>query len=196
MKILKTSMFEVPLYHIKIDNWKEKKKLLLELFSAIEHNVTKVQYEHEGGSVSTDFYKTDRHYQSKEYDKIPNILTDEIKLFIRENNLKYNKNHTSWRMKSCPWFEKGKLEDYHSVHNHGACGYSAVCFINYDPNVHKPTKFQSPFLDFNMGDIIHYLPPNIEEGSMIIFPSAIAHSTIPSHVNVNRLILSFNLEVK
>jgi len=195
MKIIQTPMFEVPLYHIKIDNWKEKKKLLLTLFSTIEHNVSKVEY-YGGGSVYTDFGQTTNPSEIKLYNNsILNILKNEIELFIYENNLKYNKNHTAYQFTNC-WFEKGNLENYHPVHNHGAYGYSAVCFINYDPKVHKPTKFQSPFLDFDTGNIINYFPPNIEEGSMIIFPAAIAHSTVPSHVNVNRLILSFNLDVK
>ena len=192
MQITQTSMFDVPLYHIKIDNWEAKKKLLLELFSAVEHNITKVKY-YDGGSINTDYGQTSDHELYN--NKLSNILKNEIGLFIHENNLKYNKNHTAWRFGTC-WFEKGNLEDYHPVHNHGAYGYSVTCFINYDPKVHKPTKFQSPFLDFDTGDIIHYFPPNIEEGSMIIFPSAIAHSTIPSHVDADRLILSFNLNVK
>ena len=50
-------MFDVPLYHIKIDNWEAKKKLLLELFSAVEHNITKMKY-YDGGSINTDYGQT------------------------------------------------------------------------------------------------------------------------------------------
>ena len=49
---------------------------------------------------------------------------------------------------------------------------------------------------FVSGEIIHTFPSNIEEGSLIFFPSAIAHSTIPGQTDKDRLVLSFNLNVK
>ena len=176
-------MFYVPLCHIKICNWEDKKQLLLELFSKNENNMYQLD-------TKTDFiYQKNNNKEGLYNNEVLKILNDEIMGFKTANNFNEVKIYSSW-------FEKSNLSDYHGVHNHGAIGYSAVCFIKYDSKVHTPTKFHSPFGDFLYGDMMHYLPPNIEEGSLIFFPSAIAHSTLPGKVDKDRLVLSFNLDVK
>ena len=183
-------MFYVPLCHIKISNWKEKKQLLLELYSKIEKNLTYLDSKGEKGTIKNDFgYQQLYNKHEMHTSTITKILENEIIQFITTYNLNEVEIYGSW-------FEKGNIGDYHSVHNHGALGYSSVCFINYDSKVHTPTKFQSPFLNFVSGEIIHTFPSNIEEGSLIFFPSAIAHSTIPGQTDKDRLVLSFNLDVK
>ena len=182
-------MFYVPLCHIKIDNWKEKKQLLLELYSKIEKNVTYLEYNGQS-TVKNDFgYQNSNNIEQMYTSTVVKILEDEIIQFKDA----YNFNEIGILG---AWFERGNMGDYHPVHNHGALGYSSVCFINYDSKVHTPTKFQSPFLNFVDGEIIHHIPPNIKEGSLIFFPSAIAHSTIPGQTDKDRLVLSFNLDVK
>ena len=186
-------MFYVPLCHIKINNWKEKKQLLLELYSKIEKNVTYLESDvnkPEQGTVKNDYgYQKLNNKHQMYASTITKILEDEIIQF--KNAYSFNEVGIIGS-----WFERGNVGDYHPVHNHGSLGYSSVCFINYDSKVHTPTKFQSPFLNFITGELIHHLPPNIEEGSLIFFPSAIAHSTIPGQTDKDRLVLSFNLDVK
>ena len=55
----------------------------------------------------------------------------------------------------------------HSIHNHGQLGYSAACYVTYNPNEHTPTQFVSPFNNPITGDIIQYQPMNVEEGDLI-----------------------------
>ena len=186
-------MFYVPLCHIKINNWKEKKKLLLELYSKIEKNVNYLECDFNKpgqGTVKNDYaYQNLNNKQQMYSSTVKKILEDEIIQF--KNAYNFNEIEILGS-----WFEKGNMGDYHPVHNHGSLGYSSVCFINYDSKVHTPTKFQSPFLNFINGELIHHLPSNIEEGSLIFFPAAIAHFTIPGKTDKDRLVLSFNLDVK
>ena len=35
------------------------------------------------------------------------------------------------------WFERSAKNQRHSTHNHGACGYSAVLYVDFDPEVHE-----------------------------------------------------------
>ena len=73
---------------------------------------------------------------------------------------------------------------------------SSVCYVDYDPEVHKPTHFYAPYLNFINGSVIDHIPEGIEEGSIIFFPSAIGHCTVPHHSDKTRTILSFNLKVE
>ena len=72
-------------------------------------------------------------------------------------------------------------------------GFSSVCFVEYDENVHTPTKFISPYSNFVNGSCLDHSPKNVIEGSLIFFPSAILHYTHPNNNNNTRTILSFNL---
>ena len=63
----------------------------------------------------------------------------------------------------------------HSVYNHGQLGYSAACYVTYNPEKHTPTQFIAPFCHPINGDILQYEPPDIEEGDLIFFPSYLLH---------------------
>jgi hypothetical protein len=170
-------MFKIPLLHLQVRNWNVKKKNLLEIVNG--SNLI----------VEQDNIKTDYHNQVGEYnDKISEILKEEIEIFC--NYFKFN----HCKMLGS-WFEIAELGNDHVIHNHGPIGYSSVCYVDYNKDVHTPTQFISPFHNFLDGSVLHY-EPKIEEGSIIFFPSAIMHYTKPNNSKIKRTILSFNLNVK
>ena len=81
----------------------------------------------------------------------------------------------------------------HSVHNHGFGGFSSVLFIKFDPEHHKPTTFVAPFLNNIDGNVLEYIPTDVEEGTLIVFPTSLQHYVPPNTSDIDRLILSMNI---
>ena len=174
-------MFQIPLAHLKIKDLQDKKTKILDLYKA-EKTVHKEEH------IITDF-----HYNTKKgYDyssEVYTILKEEIDSFTSKMGL------VNYFVRNS-WMEISKDDMDHKVHNHGALGFSSVCFVEYNEKIHKPTHFISPFGDYETGSLIYFIPPNIGEGSLIFFPSSINHFTVPSRSDKERIILSFNLNKK
>lgn len=174
------NMFSIPIFHLKVENWKEKKKQLVDTWNLIREDC----YREKNLLISYG----SKNCSEKLDDVIHKILNQEIKNFL--SNLDYH----SYKFLN-GWFQCASKCGFHGVHNHGQLGYSSVCFVNYDENEHTPTTFISPFTDFIMGDTMLYQPDSITEGSIIFFPSSIAHFTEPNCSDKERLIVSFNLAI-
>jgi len=178
-------MFSNHLLHLRVKNWKEKKKALLEIYESrkSQKEVFKVLNKRETPhDVETDYhhnFDTGENYD----EEITNILRDELEILSDTFDCSVEVCTT--------WFEKASMGKQHSTHNHGVSGFSAVCFIEFDPKHHTPTVFLNPNLCDEMN--LNFLPMEIYEGSLIFFPSYVLHYTEPNLSNVPRLILSFNI---
>lgn len=176
-------MFKIPLLHLSIKNWEQKKLELLNMMNEVEMSIN------EGEHIKTDYYtKQNTKFTLKHNQRVTEILKEEIQGFCNYFNFCYYKVSMSW-------FQTASKGNYHGIHNHGAVGYSSVCFIDYDPKEHTPTQFVSPFHNFITGDFLEY-GPEVKEGSIIFFPSVIMHYTEPNQSDKQRTILSFNIDVK
>lgn len=170
-------MFYVPIYHYAVRDWENKKTSLMELYNRIDRNLERK----DDDSVITNYHKDSLSM----IESISEIFTDEINLFC-------GKVQSRFKL-ACAWFELTDKHAYHSMHNHGCTGYSSVCYIKYNSDEHKPTHFMSPFPNFLTGLQLTYTP-EVDEGSIIFFPSYISHFTEPNLSDENRLIVSFNLQ--
>ncbi len=165
---MKTIAFSVPIFKYKVKNWEIKKKKLLDLFNNLHHKVV--------GNVITS-----------PIDIKTNILLEEIKVFENEIQLNFYSTEV--------WFQKYEHNMNHAVHTHGPMGFSSVCFIEYDKNLHKPTTFISPFANYITGELERY-EPDVEEGDVIFFPSNLLHYAPVNLSDKIRTIMSFNLFLK
>jgi len=168
-------MFAVPIFHLYAEDWDRKKKLLQDLSSHQEFK------KEEGEYVPSDF-----RTKKVEWTKIELVIRDELEKFKKEVRLP-NMNVDAY------WFEKGGKGDQHLIHNHGATGFSAVMYIDYDPEEHTPTQFVSPFNNI-IGWVDVYSPRDIRSGSVIFFPSYVHHYTLPAESEKERLVLSWNMK--
>jgi len=178
--------FSVPIFHYKIFNWKSKKENLLRIYNSRINQKEKFKVsegKEDSLDVQTDFHfnydNSDDHYS----DQIEKILKDELDAFSEDSQLDIE-------VHNC-WFEKAEKYKFHTCHNHGTTGYSAVCFVEFDPKYHNPTVFINPITADN--DTSNFMPPKIREGSLIFFPSFLYHYTSPNLSDIDRVILSFNL---
>jgi hypothetical protein len=179
MTLYLDAMFSLPLAVIPIENWQEKRNRFLEILRS--KNVEK----REGENIRTN-------YSGENFSDIMNvqeILKDEILQIEQESNV-------GSMYVGGSWVEIAEQGMHHVVHNHGAVGLSAVCYLKYNPECHTPVTFISPFNNFFTGDLIHCVPENIKEGILLIFPSYIQHFTLPNESRESRVALSFNLRLK
>ena len=91
------------------------------------------------------------------------------------------------------WIEVANKNMDHLVHNHGGLGLSAIVYLDYNPKYHSPTGFVSPINFFDTGMSSLYFPDNIDDGSLVVFPSAINHFSKRNDSDIPRTILSFNM---
>ena len=168
-------MLTIPFYHYKVSNWNEKKEQLLDFVSNLSFKYF---------DQIADLYTT----YGDQTSSIPlKILEDDILKFTTE--VKY-----SGEINAEIWFQKYYENQFHSPHNHGAIGYSSVLYINFDKRIHDGTRFLAPFNDPD-GNHVEFAP-DVDEGSLIFFPSYLYHFTIPNKSDSIRIIMSMNIRKK
>ena len=176
------SMFSLPIYTVEVADWIEKKQKIKKIIDNLYLGVPSNDPNH----CLTDFFlnKEPQPYWSE----ILEILDKEI---TRSERGLFNKREM---MIEGFWVEKSTKSKSHPIHNHGALGYSAVLYVDFDPEHHSPTRFVSPFNDWETGAPVYYLP-KVREGVMIYFPSYILHEAPPNLSDKTRTIISFNFKV-
>lgn len=164
---MKTIAFFIPIFKYKVKNWNIKKEQLLDLF-----------YSHQPKIVDNVI--------TSPFNIKTSILSEEIELFEKEIGVNLLSTEC--------WFQKYDRNMDHVVHNHGPMGFSSVCFIEYNKNIHKPTTFISPFSDCVTGLFEKY-EPDVQEGDIIFFPSNLLHYAPTNLSDQTRIIISFNLRI-
>jgi len=164
------NLFSLTLLSIKVDNWEEKKKNILDRSNDFEWvESINTNYDPYGGDLRD----------------VQNIFANEIKQIEEtvEKELKV----------SGSWVEKAEKGMYHRLHNHGQVGLSAICYMEFDNTEHKPVVFVSPWKDVFNGNIVLAESSEIKEGTILVFPSFLEHFTDPNQSDKVRTSLSFNL---
>ena len=174
------NIFAIPFLHIKIQEWDKKKKKLLELCDKENFTFEKV------GTVKNSFSMNETKSLGLS-ESIENLLMPEIDAFKDVFKIKQSKIIQSW-------FQIEERFMYHPIHNHGYGHFSSVCYIEFDKDKHLPTTFIAPAPDVLSGDISNFVPEDITEGSIVFFPSGLPHYSPGNKTEINRKILSFNIE--
>jgi len=167
-----TNLFSISLLSIPVNDWEEKKKKIL-----LNSNDTKLY-----GEVNTNY-----NYEGKDLINISSILKEEIDIISKEINKKI--------VVSGSWIEKAEKGMYHTVHNHGQIGLSAICYVEFNSDEHEPAIFIAPFNDAFNGQLIEASSKQMKEGLILLFPSFLLHYTNPNKSDKIRTTLSFNLEI-
>ena len=163
-------IFEVPLVHYSIRDWKNRKQPLVDKLPNGEY---------------TDFMSYKRDLE------VPPYL-DELSECVSEEVADFQQSYPCPVVISNAWCERARKYDYHPVHQHGAVGFSAVLYVEFDSSVHEATKFYSPFNDPATGDLMEY-QPFVKEGDLVIFPSYLLHEGPVNKSDKERVIVSFNI---
>lgn len=171
--------FAIPIFKYQIKNWEEKQKKLLTLHK--KRSETYVIAEEKDDHVLSDYHSL---YDHDYWEEVALHLEEELEDFANTVEMHLQTNGY--------WFESAKKGMHHGVHNHGAIGYSAVLYIQFDEEQHKAVTFVSPFNNFINGEPSYYYP-EAKSGTLLFFPSSILHYTDPNTSDLERIVFSFNL---
>ena len=177
-------MFTVPIYHYKIENWDHNKKRILDVLppEMPEHR------DPEDLGLYSDYF-VNAKIGNNILPSYADTIIDIIKPYLMDISGGEKLDLTDI------WYQKYYKGVNHSTHCHGAIGLSSVIYVEYNPEVHSPTRFFSPFRDVWSGDCPTF-EEQVEEGDMIIFPSSILHEAPANQSDIRRTIVSYNLRGK
>ena len=118
------------------------------------------------GDQLTD-YDSNRQYHLL----LEGILMDDLIKIKKE----FGYENKQFRINSA-WFQQYNKKHTHYVHNHGFGGFSSALYLN------------------NMdGNVIEYEPDEVEEGTLIVFPTTLPHYVPVNTSEESRIILSMNM---
>ena len=173
-------LFHVPIYYYEVKDWDRKKKALI---SKLDPKVFKYY-------MLNDF-ASDRHVEKNSYSiDIQNIFDEELNQFKQECRLNYLQVTDAWTLK---YNKKG---EYHCPHNHGSNGFSAVLYLEFDPEVHEAVTFVGPWNDPVNDRTLLSTIPNPKEGTIYIWPSVLVHYVDAMKTNKPRMVTSWDMQVK
>ena len=176
------TMFSVPLFRFRIADWAEHKRhILASLPESGPHLLSPA------GDTFTDFFV---NQQSGVLPSYKDAVVKAVEPSLQEFTARYPENPKIDAM----WFERSRRSNYHGAHNHGSLGFSAVLYVEFDAAVHKPTRFLAPFMNFYAGGLMEHSPADVQEGTLLLFPSILIHEAPPNNSDKQRTIVSFNVK--
>ena len=96
------------------------------------------------------------------------------------------------------WLNVYESQNWQEKHIHSPGQWSAVYYVDFDPNEHKGTNFYHPneTLLATAGVTQNTLVPWVQEGDMIIFPSWLEHAAPMNKSSKMRSTISFNFFIE
>ena len=178
---MKHTMFHVPIFCYRFINWSDKFKK--EILSQLELSPLK-----KNNRIQTDY--NDIKENCPPYKGfVVSCVEDKLNDFCKEINI----SRTSLVVRDM-WYETAIQYDNHPIHNHGALGYSACWYVDFDNTKHTSTKFYAPFNNFLTGFNMDH-QPNVIEGDLVLFPSSIMHENVCNESSKKRTVVSFNVSI-
>jgi hypothetical protein len=175
-------MFSIPLFRFEQANWKEKKSRILRALPKLTDSHVSLDKD-----SNTDYYLNNMGKSLPAYTStVMDCLSNSMYEFCARG---FPVDPVVTPM----WFETSYKSNYHGAHNHGSLGYSAILFVEFDPEVHTPTRFIAPFMNFYTGSLIDHWPKNVAEGTLLIVPSVILHDVQPNQTDKARTVIAFNI---
>ena len=198
MNLIATApIFQLNIHKYSITNWEEKKPKLLELLDFSNDDVlqSEVQSDFFRGKGSPDYFDDWINILKDDFNDIFNqghvIAPLPVNNVDSREHLLCTPKQQQWQL----WSQSYNEGQYHSVHNHGIGFISCCLYVEFDKNVHKATKFYSPFLD-PMTGFSQETIPEVDEGDILLFPSTLLHEATINTSKVKRTVMAFNIPLR
>ena len=151
------SLFSIPIAHYEIENWRTNKERILNALPAFQE-----EHLESNGEQYTDFFHQDEQLLPAYADTVIAIIEPYLAEFTERRRIEFT---DMW----CQTSYKGQK---HGIHNHGHSGWSAVIYVDFDPEVHRAKRhnFVSPFNNPWSGRLQTFIPP-VKEGVYGYFSS-------------------------
>ena len=201
--ILKTALFEVPLYktkvkkHVEINDW---------FLQNIYQTFLKNGVNEKSRNIYSSYFPNAPKLDKKIFD---GFYQHEIKNFMLKAG--FNTNH-NWIVRTNYWYNIGLENSYQEVHDHLGgpviINYAAIHFLKFNKNVHAGTVFYNPLeavLKSTLPTTNEKIKPNdyqglqkvvqVEQEDLIIFPAYLPHSVMTQNSTEERITIAFNLSI-
>lgn len=200
MKRYRKEIFPTYIYQYSL---REKNKVLKELL------LPKIlQYKKDFEIDTPSGWLTSKVYSSFEKDQLNYkmfIQSNEVRTHYEEHFSKVFGHGTSFSFTTA-WFnyyENGEFQEEHDhvglSFNEPDAHYSAIHFLQFDPERHVPVIFLDSLHKLNRKytDSYKYIP-EVKEGDLIVFPAHLSHYVRPSEPTLDypRITVAFNLHIK
>ena len=173
-------LFMAPLFSYEVNEWERKKKALL---ARVDKN--------KFGYYGKANFQTDKLSIKNKYAlDFEQIFDEEFSQFKQEAGLSYLRVKDVWTLK---YSDKSES---HCPHNHASTGYTGILYLEHDPKVHPTTTFIGPWNDPVSDDSILCTLPDPNPGIMYIWPSVLLHYVDGMKSNKERIVTSWDMEVK
>jgi hypothetical protein len=182
--------FKIDIIKYSIQDWQNKKSLLMNIVDEIDTFVfdgCQTDYWFNANNGGTSYFNKWFSILEKDFLEIESQINSN---HVKDFPVKFAPPH-SWKL----WTQRYKNGDSHPVHNHGIGFLSAVIYIEFDPSQHQTTTFCSPYPNSFYGNLDYYIPEDVCEGDIILFPSLLNHFVVPQKSDLTRTIMSFNIPV-
>jgi hypothetical protein len=177
-------MFFIPHFQYHIEEWADQKDQILSDLYAFHSRVVECN---EGDTMHSSYYE-DTDYS--EFQPFIDMIAPYLRMMSAEV-LEKGYSEKPIDDISRIWFQIQKQYEYHSLHNHGMRGWSAVFYADFNPAVHEATKFYCPIYTVD-GELATF-QPSVREGDLFIFPAQINHESVVQRSEITRTIISLNL---
>jgi hypothetical protein len=167
------NIFQIQSVKHSIENWNIKK-------NKFEKDIKNLKF------VENQFITSRNVKQKINLNEIfKNNFKKEINLLEKTINNKLNLKNV--------WVVHYEQYQEHIIHNHGNSGLGGVIYLNYDSNIHEPTRYLMPLNDLiNENSLIYN--EQVKEGDILIMPSFIHHYSPFNRSEKVRSIIGFDLE--
>ena len=192
------NLFPVPIFHYKLENYKETNKELLNYILELQKN-DKIGNTHSniGGWHSQNFDIVNQGPPINFLNKIKDYLKH-----IISNEFGWKYVHNKQRVVAM-WAIINKKNSFNVSHNHQNCYFSSAYYVKkpknsgditfFDPKEAKTYRF--PKIEKNTEYSSEAVTIKPEEGDLLIFPSYLYHSVSENLSEDDRVVVSFNVDV-
>ena len=174
-------MFYVPIFKYKVFNWNEVKPKLIEILKDYP------LISHEEGQAHTDYINYGG--QPPYIASIWELLSDTMSIFLTE--MKVDKEE---QVNIDMWHQRYDQHEAHAPHSHASVHFGCTLYLNYNKDIHPPTTFYAPFLNY-LGDTVQYSDIEASEGDITIFPASTLHQSPPNQNKIPKEIIAMNLKI-
>jgi uncharacterized protein (TIGR02466 family) len=192
------NLFPVPIFHYKLENYKETNKELLNYILELQKN-DKIGNTHSniGGWHSQNFDIVNQgppiNFLNKIKDYLKHIISNEFGWRYVPNKQRI----------VAMWAIINKKNSFNVTHNHQNCYFSAAYYVKkpknsgditfFDPKEAKTYRFPKieKYTEYSAETVT--IKP--EEGDLLIFPSYLYHSVDKNLSEDDRIVISFNVDV-
>ncbi len=170
-----TSMFSIPLWSLRCEDWENKKRQLKDVLKT---------YPESRQDAGTFLSNRDTNREG---------LTDcFISLFQKEINL-ISQNFKRDISITDSWSVTYETGDYHSPHNHGSKGLAGILYIDLPPEA-PGTTYVQPFNSWQKDQTL-FRDLYVEEGMIFIVPQYLLHFSKPNKSEYNKKIFSWDMQL-